>query len=52
MSDQNIHESKYNQILSKIPICHRLPDRTFNIRGHYFLVFTGFGWWFRSWNFV
>jgi len=38
MSNQKIHESKYNQILSKIPICHRLPDRTFNIRGHYFPV--------------
>ncbi len=21
-----------------LPICHRLPDRTFNIRGHYFPV--------------
>jgi len=38
MSNQNFHESKYIQILSKIPICHRLPDRTFNIRGHYFPV--------------
>jgi uncharacterized membrane protein len=38
MSNQKIHESKYNQILSKIPICHRLPDRTFNIRGYYFPV--------------
>ena len=38
MSNQKIYESKYNQILSKIPFCHRLPDRTFNIRGHYFPV--------------
>jgi uncharacterized membrane protein len=38
MSNQNFQESKYNQILSKIPICHRLPDRTFNIRGYYFPV--------------
>lgn len=30
--------SKYNQIISKFPICHRLPDRTFNIRNHYFPV--------------
>lgn len=27
-----------NQIIFKIPICHRLPDRTFNICGYYFSV--------------
>ncbi len=30
--------AKYLEIIKKFPICHRLPDRTFNIRGHYFPV--------------
>lgn len=31
-------QNKYLQVIYKIPICHRLPDRTFKIRGHYFPV--------------
>ncbi len=38
MSKHDLQTSKYNEILSKIPICHRLPERTFNIQGHYFPV--------------
>lgn len=33
-----IHDSKYDQIISKIPICHRLPERTFKIGKWYFPV--------------
>jgi uncharacterized membrane protein len=36
MSNENT--DNFNQTISKLPICHRLPDRTFNIRGHYFPV--------------
>ena len=38
MTNQGRQLNKYSQLISKIPICHRLPDRTFNIRGHYFPV--------------
>jgi uncharacterized membrane protein len=31
-------QNKYFQIISKFLICHRLPDRTFKFRGHYFPV--------------
>lgn len=29
---------KIRKIFYQIPICHRLPDRTFSIKGHYFPV--------------
>lgn len=32
------NENKIHRIAHKIPICHRMPERTFNIRGHYFPV--------------
>lgn len=38
MNNQGMQLNKYIQLISKIPICHRLPDRTFNIKGHYFPV--------------
>ena len=38
MNNQGMQLNKYIQLISKIPICHRLPDRTFNIRGHKFPV--------------
>lgn len=30
--------AKSLEFIKKIPICHRLPDRTFNIHGRYFPV--------------
>lgn len=30
--------AKSIELIKKFPICHRLPDRTFNIKGHYFPV--------------
>lgn len=38
--DNNIkaYPIKAYQIFYRIPICHRLPDRTFKIRGYYFPV--------------
>lgn len=40
MDNQNLHESKEIQVenLSKVFICHRLPERTFKVRNHYFPV--------------
>lgn len=38
MSSEKISDSKYNYFVSKLRICHRMPDRTFNIRGYYFPV--------------
>ncbi len=38
MSNQKISDDKYYHTISKFLICHRLPDRTFNILGHYFPV--------------
>lgn len=38
MSVKNIQKSKYTQIFSQLPICHRLPHRTFKIGDHYFPV--------------
>ena len=40
MDTQNLQESDEisDQNLSKIFICHRLPERTFKIRNHYFPV--------------
>ncbi|HBT85919.1 MAG TPA: hypothetical protein DEF85_09545 [Clostridiaceae bacterium] len=38
MTNQGRQLNKCSQLISKIPICHRLPDRTFNIRGHYLPV--------------
>ena len=40
MDNQNLQESIENSDtnLSKVFICHRLPERTFKIRNHYFPV--------------
>lgn len=40
MDNQNLHESREisDVSLSKVFICHRLPERTFKVRGHYFPV--------------
>lgn len=38
MSYRKVWGEKYNQIISLFPICHRLPERTFNIKGYYFPV--------------
>lgn len=36
MFKENLMESKYYKLITNVTICHRLPDRTFNIKGHYF----------------
>jgi uncharacterized membrane protein len=40
MDNQNLLESNaiLDEKLSKVYICHRLPERTFKIRNHYFPV--------------
>lgn len=38
MTHQKLLTIKYNQFISKFPICHRLPDRTFKIGEWYFPV--------------
>lgn len=34
----HLNNAKALKIIKKFLICHRLPDRTFNIQGHYFRV--------------
>ena len=38
MLKQNLLESKYYKFFTKFTLCHRLPDRTFCVKGHYFPV--------------
>jgi uncharacterized membrane protein len=38
MFKENLMESKYYKLITNVTICHRLPERTFNIKGHYFPV--------------
>lgn len=38
MTHQKLLIIRYNQLISKFPICHRLPDRTFKIGKWYFPV--------------
>ncbi|BDZ67381.1 DUF2085 domain-containing protein [Methanobacterium ferruginis] len=38
MLKQKLRDNKYYKIITKIHLCHRLPERTFNIKGHYFPV--------------
>lgn len=38
MTHQILLTIRYNQLISKFPICHRLPDRTFKLGKWYFPV--------------
>lgn len=34
----NLQENKYYKLITKVQLCHRIPERTFNIKGNYFPV--------------
>jgi uncharacterized membrane protein len=36
MFKQIIQENKFYNFMTNLQVCHRLPERTFNIKGHYF----------------
>jgi uncharacterized membrane protein len=38
MLNKNLQLSKLNHLFYRLPICHRLPNRTFKFRNHYFPV--------------
>lgn len=38
MIKQKTEENKYHKIITKLHICHRIPERTFKFKGHYFPV--------------
>lgn len=38
MFNRTFHNNKIIQVIYNLPICHRLPDRTFNVHGYYFPV--------------
>lgn len=38
MGSDTIYTGKIIRSINNVPICHRLPDRTFNFKGHYFPV--------------
>lgn len=44
MLNYNFTGSKLIEIIYKFPICHRLPNRTFKLRGYYFPVCARCTW--------